>query len=221
MDIFSNLFYNPLMKRFILTIALLLATATCANAISFTKEPTQFIQKEEFQSITNEANVFYAENNIKEAERLLLTIPDDERSPQNWLLLGNILQDQGKINEAIFMYKLASETDPKYYKAYYNLGNIYLQEGKINMAIEEYKKTIKYKSDYPYAHYNLACAYIKQEKYSKAKFELYNALDLKNTVPEFHYNLAFVLKKLGKEKDAKTYLEHYNKLMENNYGNNF
>ena len=211
------------MKKFFITLFITTLITGYAEAFSLKQEPTQFTQKEEFQSITNEANVFYAENNIKEAEKLLLTIPDDERSPQNWLLLGNILQDEGKFNEAIFMYKLAYETDPKYYKAYYNLGNIYLQGGKTNMAIEEYKKAIKYKPDYAYAHYNLACAYIKLEKYSKAKFDLYNAIDLKNTVPEFHYNLAYVLKKLGKEKNAQTYLEHYNKLKESNYvqGNNF
>ena len=216
MDIFGGLVYNLLMKRFLILIISLFLFSNSVYSFSFKKEDKGFAQKEEFQSISNEANVFYAENNIKEAERLILTIPDNERSPQNWLLLGNILQDQGKPDEAIFMYKLSSETDSKYYKAYYNLGNLYLQLGKTNMAIEEYKKTIKHKPDYAYAHYNLACAYIKQEKFSKAKFELYNAIDLKSTVPEFHYNLAYVLKKQGKEKNAKVYLEHYNKLMENN-----
>ena len=203
------------MKRLLYCLMLIFIFSSNAYAYSLKKESPTFTQKEEFQSISNEANVFYAENNIKEAERLILTIPETERSAQNWLLLGNILQDFGKPNEAIFMYKQALESDPKFYKAYYNLGNLYLQDDKTNMAIEEFKKAIKYKPDYAYAHYNLACAYIKQEKYSKAKFELYNAIDLKNTVAEFHYNLAFVLKKLGKDKDAKIYLEHYNKLTDN------
>lgn len=205
------------MKRFILVLLTFFICTASSNAFSLKPDDkSSFVQEELFQNITNEANVFYAENNIGKAQELFLSIPDDKRSPQNWLLLGNILQDQGKTNEAEFMYKKAISVDDNYYKAHYNLANIYLNDGKTNMAVEEYKKVIKIKPDYAYAHYNLACAYIKLEKYSKAKFELYNAIDLKNTVPEFHYNLAYVFKKLGKEKDAKTYLEHYNKLMENN-----
>ena len=211
------------MKRFILVF---LAIYICSNSVfAFSLKPqeqTGFVQDEQYVSITNEANVFYAENNINRAQELFLTIPEEKRSPQNWLLLGNILQDQGKIQEAEFMYKKAITLDDNYYKAHYNLANIYLNDGKTNMAIDEYKKVIKIKADYPYAHYNLACAYINLEKYSKAKYELYSAMDLKNTEPDFHYNMAFVLKKLGKEKDANIYLEHYNKLMENNVqGNNF
>ena len=82
------------------------------------------------------------------------------------------------------------------------------------MAIEQYKKVIKLKPEYPYAHYNLGCAYIKLGKYGKAKFELLTAIDLKNTVPDFHYNLAYVYKQLNKEKSAKTYIEYYNKLIQ-------
>ena len=212
------------MKRFFITFFLIIFCVSPVQSIpSLKKEPVKFVQTEEFQNISNEASVFYAENNIEKALELFLTIPEDQRSPQNWLLLGNILQDQGKIDEALFMYQKAINVDNKFYKAYYNLGNLYLKEGKINMAIAEYKKAIKIKPEYAYAHYNLACAYIMQEKYFKAKYELYLATDYKNTVPEFYYNLAYVLKKLNKEKDAKKYLEYYNKLMEQNYvqGNNF
>ena len=180
-------------------------------------EQNTFQQSEENQAITTQANIFYAENDIKKALELFLSIPEEQRSPQNWLLLGNILQDQGKLDEAIFMYKKAIQVDDKYYKAYYNLGNIYLQQDKPNMAVTEYKKVTKLNPDYAYGHYNLACAYIKLGKYSSAKYELYNAIDLKGTVADFHYNLAYVFKMLNNEKKAKETLEHYNKLMENQY----
>ena len=115
-------------------------------------------------NISNQANVFYAENDIKSAFNLFLTIPEEERTAQNWLLLGNILQDQGKSDEAVFMYNKAIEADDTYYKAYYNLGNIFLNEGKPNMAVEEFKKVIKLKPEYAYGHYNLGCAYMKLGK---------------------------------------------------------
>lgn len=204
------------MKRFLYLLLIIFLSSNCTFAFSIpkTKEETKFVQSEQYQNITNQANIFYAENDIKSAFNLFLSIPDNERSAQNWLLLGNILQDQGKIDEAVFMYNKAIEVDNKFYKAYYNLGNIYLQDGRPNMAIEQYKKVIKLNPEYPYAHYNLGCAYIKLGKYSKAKFELLTATDLKNTVPDFHYNLAYVYKQLNKEKLAKQYLDYYNKLIQ-------
>ncbi len=204
------------MKRLLYTLFAILLSVNCTFAFSLPtkKEPVIFTQSEQYQNITNQANVFYAGNDIKSAFNLLLSIPDNERSPQNWLLLGNILQDEGKLDEAVFMYNKAIEVDEKYYKAYYNLGNIYLNDGKPNMAIEQYKKVIKLKPEYAYAHYNLGCAYIKLAKYGKAKYELLTAIDLKNTVADFHYNLAYVYKQLNKEKNAQTYIDYYNKLIQ-------
>ncbi len=206
------------MKRFLCIISILCLSANSVFAAlpwEQKKETSKVVQSEQFKSITNQANVLYAENNITNAFNLILSIPEEERTAQNWLLLGNLLQDQGKIDEAIFMYNKAIQTDEAYYKAYYNLGNIYLQDGRPNMSIEQYKKVIKLRPEYAYAHYNLGCAYIKLGKYNKAKYELLTAIDLKNTVADFHYNLAYVYKKLNKEKSAKTYIEYYNKIIEN------
>lgn len=212
------------MKRFLyIFTALIIFSTSSADATPLkpkNKQAKSVIQSEKNLNTTNQANVLYAENDIKGAFNLFLTIPEEERTAQNWLLLGNILQDQGKIDEAIFMYNKAIDIDDNYYKAHYNLGNIYLNDGRPNMAIEEYKKVIKLKPEYAYAHYNLGCAYIKLGKYSKAKYELLVATDYKNNVADFHYNLAYVYKKLGKEKQAKTYLEYYNKLIDNQWGIN-
>ena len=193
------------MKKFLFILILLLLT----NSVQ--AEP----DTSDYQEVSNQATILYAGNDIKNSLELFLSIPEEQRTAQNWLLLGNIMQDQGKNDEAVSMYKKAIQADEKFYKAYYNLGNIYLKDSKPNMAIEQYKKVIKLKPEYAYAHYNLACAYIKLGKYSKAKYELLTAIDLKNTVADFHYNLAFVYKKLNKEKDANRYIEYYNKLMDN------
>ncbi len=206
------------MRRFFNIIFIMFITANCVFATTpwqQKKEVSKIIQSEQSQNITNQANILYAENDIKNAFNLFLSIPEEERSAQNWLLLGNILQDQGKIDEAVFMYNRAIQVDETFYKAYYNLGNIYLQDGRPNMAIEQYKKVIKLKPEYPYAHYNLGCAYIKLGKLGKAKYEILTAIDLKNTVADFHYNLAYIYKQQKKEKQAKIYLDYYNKLTEN------
>ena len=97
MENFSVLFYNLFMKR----ILVLLIVVLLSQNVSFAKkaEKTPFIQSEQYINTTNQANLFYAENDIKSAFNLFLSIPEEQRTAQNWLLLGNILQDQGKIKK--------------------------------------------------------------------------------------------------------------------------
>jgi len=170
------------------------------------------LEKEEM-SLSEYAILYYGENNNEEALSYLLKIKEQDRTAQDWLLLGNILQDSGKIADAVFMYNRAIVTDKKFYKAYYNLANLYFDENKLNLAIENYKLATKYNREFPYAYYNLGCVYLEIGQANKAKIAFLKAIELKNTIPEFHYNLAYTYKKLGKEKLAKQYLENYNKLI--------
>jgi len=162
--------------------------------------------------LSKQATAFYSDNNYAKTMELLLQIKESERSAQDWLLLGNLLDEKGEREQAIFMYQKALDADIKYYKAYYNLANIYLEQARYNIAIENYKKAIKYNQSNPYVYYNLACAYLKQGKNKEAKSALIKSVTLKNDIPEVHYNLAYVYKKLNKPKLAQAYLNNYNKL---------
>lgn len=165
--------------------------------------------------LSQQATAFYSDNNFNKTMDLLLQINEKERSAQDWLLLGNLFDEKGETNNAIFMYQKSINADPKYYKAYYNLANIYLSEEKYNMAVENYKQATKLCKTNPYLHYNFANAYIKLAEIKKAKSELIKAVTLNSNIPEVHYNLAYVYKCLNKPKVAQTYLDNYNKLMEN------
>ncbi len=200
MDKFFNLAYNVIMKKLLFLIITAFLTVIPACADNTTGE---------------QAKLLYADNSISESFDLLLSIPEENRTAENWLLLGNILQDKGRNDDANFMYTQAIIKDDKFYKAYYNLGNSYLDANKPHLAIEQYKKVLKIKNDYAYAHYNIGCAYIKLGKYKQARNALLDAIYYKNTEPDFHYNLSYVYKKLNKPKDAQAYLEIYNKLTEN------
>ena len=165
------------------------------------------------EELSKQAIAFYSDNNYNKTMDLILQIDENERTAQDWLILGNVLDDNGEKENAVFMYNKAIATNPKYYKAYYNLANNYLQNSQYNLAIENYKKAAALKKDNPYIYYNLACAYIKTGNLKKAKTNLNKAIMIKNDVPDFHYNLSFVYKKLGKLKLAQTYLNNYNKLI--------
>lgn len=183
------------MKKFLI-IALLLTSTTVFGADDLSKQAT----------------AFYSDNNYQKAMELILQIGESERTAQDWLLLGNVLEDKGEKDNAVFMYQKAIVTDHKYYKAYYNLANYYAENNQFNMAVANYKKAISYSKENPYVFYNLACAYMKMGDLKKAKTNLNKAIMIKSDAADFHYNLAYVYKQLGKEKLAKTYLENYNKL---------
>ena len=166
------------------------------------------------EELSKQATAFYSDNNSQKAMDLILQINESDRTSQDWLLLGNILEDKGEIENAVYMYTKATVADKKCYKAYYNLGNYYVSKGKFNMAVDNYQKAIKIKNDNSYIYYNLACTYIKLKDYNKAKTNLNKAIMYKSDVPEFHYNLAYVYQQLNKPKLAETYMNNYKKLTE-------
>lgn len=185
------------MKRFILT-AFICSTLACYASDELSKQAT----------------AFYSDNNYQKTMDLILQIPEDKRSAQDWLLLGNVLEDKGEKENAIFMYQKAIVVNPKYYKAYYNLANNYTDNSQHNMAIVNYKKAASLNKENPYIFYNMACTYIKLGDLKKAKTNLNKAIMLKNDIPDFHYNLAYIYKQLNKPKLAQTYLDNYNKLIQ-------
>ena len=195
------------MKKFLTTIFII---SLSLFSIAFAEEKLD----EELDSSSQQARVMYAQNEIDQALKLLLNKGEAYRTAADWLLIGNILQDKDKLDEAIYMYKQAIEKDPKYYKAHYNLGYIYLIQDKPNMALEEFKKSVKYKDDFAYGYYNIGCTYLKLRQYRNARYNFFKAMDIKGDEPMIYYNLAYTFKKLNKEKQAQSYLDIYNKLME-------
>ena len=200
------------MKKIFLTILALglVGGVSAQAALPWKKE----VQEEVIDATSQQAKVLYAQNEIDEALKLLKSKGEDLRSTEDWLLIGNILQDKDRIDEATYMFKKSIDKNPKYYKAHYNLGYIYLIQDKPNMALAEFKQTVKYKDDFAYGYYNMGCAYLKLKEYRNARFNFFRAIDAKNDEPMFYYNLAYTYKMLNKEKDAQTYLDIYNKLME-------
>ena len=177
-----------------------------------------FTDKEEtaqvYEKETKEARVFYAQNNLDEAMSILVSIPAEHRSAENWLLMGNIQQDKDNLKEAIFMWESAILADEKFYRAYYNLGVLYFTQEKYALALENFKKAKRYKNDLHIIYYNLGCTYLSLGEFKKAKNEFLYAIELKNTEPDYYYNTALVYKKLGNEKKAKYYLDLYNNMID-------
>lgn len=177
------------------------------------KNPLVEVDPDAPLTASQQAMIYYNNNEAQKAYDTLLQIPEGEKTAQDWVLLGNLLQDQEKTSDAVFMYQRAITANPEFYKSYYNLGNIYLMDEKPFLAIENYRKANKANPEFSYGYYNLGCAYLKTGNLQKAKIAFLKAIELKNNEPDFHYNLAYTYKKLGKDKLAKQYLGFYNKAL--------
>lgn len=179
----------------------------CTNALQICNAAQTSIEEQKKEIIA-----LYNSNNIEEAYKMISRIMEKDRDYEIWYLLGNLSQDLGTDENAIFFFKKSILLNPEFDKSHYNLGNIYLKQYKYNSAINEYKIAIKYNKDYPYYYYNLGCAYYGLKEYEGAKVAFKKAIALKNDEPSFYYNLALTYKQLNKLKDAKKALDKYNEL---------
>ncbi len=230
MDIENYLSYNFGMKKFFTILSLLIFFANSVQAEEFTQTFNNFCKnlfnpktqiKQEIKSENNnedkpslsaDAMILYNANDIDAALQILESIPKEDRTALDWLLIGNIYQDKKDTDKAATFYKQSTLTDIKFYRGYYNLANLYLEEENFQEAINLYKLAIKYKHDFGYAYYNLGCAYVKLGNLTKAKNFFLKATQYKNDLPEIYYNLAFVYKELNNNKKAEEYLKIYNEL---------
>lgn len=188
------------MKKLFICALILLSCSVC------------FAEKSE---LSKQATAFYSDNNQVKTMDLILQINEKDRTGQDWLLLGNVMADSLRTEDAIYMYKKAIEKDKKCYRAYYNLGNYYFEHGKYNEALDNYTKAYKLKPENPYICFNMGCTLLKLGDLTKAKLYFYKAVMYDANIPEFHYNLAYTYKQLKKEKLAQPYLDNYNKLTDN------
>jgi tetratricopeptide (TPR) repeat protein len=74
-------------------------------------------------------------------------------------LVGNVLREQHKTDEAYLEFRLASELDPREAVHHNNLGVALLDQGKTDKAIAEYNKAIELDPRDALAHNNLSNAF--------------------------------------------------------------
>ena len=69
--------------------------------------------------------------------------------------LGNVLLDQGKLDEAAAQYEQAVALKPDLFQAHNNLGNILAEQGKLDQAVARFEQALALKPDLAEAHNNL------------------------------------------------------------------
>src|SRR6185369_15314362 len=70
--------------------------------------------------------------------------------------LGVVLQDQGKLNEAIENYERAATLKPEWFLPYHNLAECCVGQGEPNRAVEYFRQAINREPEFAVSHFDLA-----------------------------------------------------------------
>ena len=124
--------------------------------------------------------------------------------------MGNTLQEQGKLEEAIAAYNKALDIKPDYAEVYNNMGNVLQDQGKLEEAIKAYNKALALKPDYAAAFSNVGNTFQRQGKLEEAIAAYNKALDIKPDYAEVYNNMGNVLQDQGKLEEA---IKAYNKAL--------
>jgi tetratricopeptide (TPR) repeat protein len=148
------------------------------------------------------------------------------------LLMGEILQEEGKLDLAMAEYRkitdqssakkdviydletLFSKGNPYNLedseiraKAHFNLGTIYVQKGRIDLAESHLETAIALKPDFAEAFANLGTLYDNIGRHSEAIIQLQKAISLDPQNAIYHYNLGLAYAKSNRLEEAKEELE--------------
>ncbi|OCR01901.1 glycosyl transferase family 2 [Oscillatoriales cyanobacterium USR001] len=126
--------------------------------------------------------------------------------------LGETLQGEGKVNEAIAAYKKAIEINPNYFGTYHNLGDIYQQKNNLDEAVIFYEKAIKINPSFAWSHHNLGDTFFRQQKLDEAAVAYRKAIELDPNFAWANYNLGRLLNQQDKLYEALSYYQRANEL---------
>jgi protein O-GlcNAc transferase len=116
--------------------------------------------------------------------------------------LGDVLQKQARLDDAIKSYRQAIKIQPDSFYAYHNLGHTLQQKGKLKQAVAAYKKALNIKPDLALTHNNLANIWKKLNKFDAAIESYQEAIKLQPDINIIHYNLGTVFRQNGKLESA-------------------
>jgi tetratricopeptide (TPR) repeat protein len=127
------------------------------------------------------------------------------QNPNCWLAhnnLGIILEQSGRMSEAMEQYRETLRLKPDYAEGNNNMGNIMEKAGRPNEAIEYYRESLKTHPNYAEAHNNFGNVLKENGKLSEAMEQYKQALQFKPDYAEAHFDLGVLLQQRGQFSDA-------------------
>jgi len=130
-------------------------------------------------------------------------------TPRNYMaitMLGSLLANEHKYDEAIAYYQLALRYQPAFPEAHFYLGAALDEQGKLDEALVEYQKALWFKPTQEQTHIFMGMALGKQKKYDEAIAHYIAALKLNPDSAVAENNLARIYHTQGRLDEA---IAHY------------
>jgi protein O-GlcNAc transferase len=111
-------------------------------------------------------------------------------------ILGNLCQDQGRLDEAIGHYREATRLAPDDAMAPNNLGCALVRKGNLDEAIRLFRRVIRLQPEFADGHFNLGSAYSLQGLHAEALRCYREALRLRPEDASYRGNLLFAMQQV-------------------------
>lgn len=127
------------------------------------------------------------------------------KNPDSWLAhdnLGILLQQSGRLEEAIGHFRDALRIEPRHHEGYNNLGSAMRARGDLDEALRQLRRSLEVEPDYIPAHNNLGLTHHDRGEYDDATRSFENALRIDPSFTAAHTNLGITLAAQGRLEEA-------------------
>lgn len=131
-------------------------------------------------------------------------------NPGCWVALynlGNIRNEQGRVDEAILLFQQALSLNPQHVKAHNNLGNALAEKGRLEEALAELRQAVALMPELPVAHFNLGNCLMRLGLAREAAECFQTAVALDPDLASAHSNLAGLFFQQGRLAEARAHFE--------------
>jgi protein O-mannosyl-transferase len=150
-------------------------------------------------AIATRIQIGYWQNSITLFEHALAVTDKNYVAHNN---LGELLAQQGKLDEAAVHFATAIEVDPSYAHARHNMGMVLVQQGKLDSAIAEFEKAIEIEPRFTDAYNKLGAALANQGRLDEAIADFSKAVEIDPTYASAYANLGSAYDQQGKTAEA-------------------
>jgi predicted O-linked N-acetylglucosamine transferase (SPINDLY family) len=144
---------------------------------------------------------------LRDLLKLKKTPRPAEPSPGSWeeqFQQATLLQQQGRLDQAIELFSTCIELAPERAEAYYKRANSLNTLERLEPALEDYNRAISLDTSYAYAFCNRGTVLQRLGRWDEALASYDRALELDPKDALTHYNRGSVLRKLGRHEEALT-----------------
>lgn len=141
----------------------------------------------------------YWQNSITLFQRAL-AVTDDNYVAHNDL--GELLAQQGKLDEAAAQFAAALAINPRFAHARHNMGMMLVQRGKLDEAISEFSKAVEIDPAFADAFNKLGAALANEGRLDEAITNFSKAIEINPAYSSAHANLGSAYEQQGRTADA-------------------